>query len=744
MSEAAVIDSRRVVISAPKVSAAAPPVPDMRTRALGGACVAALVLLGHLVVLAHNRRFYFQDDAQSYYLPMWQDLGRRLRSGEFPVLAPGQWMAGNFPVESQVGLWNPVQVAISALAPSIPRLAVLAALVAVSFAVLLGLGVYRAALAHGAAVRWAAVAGAAAPFAGWTLWYDTASWTIALMCSAFLAHAWPSLVRYARAAAGPLPAFAWLYLGLSMGYPYGAAAAGVLTLGVLVGVLVNGLGRGAAIRTASVGMAAVAATAITFLPGHLSYDVTFRVNFEQTFFNDGFLVLPWSETLGAGIPTYIPQMNGFAGFEQVPSTYIAWFLLPALPFLRWSSVRAAGRRLTGPLAVAGLMLLLTSAPVYLGPLRWPARFTVYIAMALLVALAVAATAGLATDRWRARAALAAAAVEVSAVRAASITAPDLGWAHLQAVLLVSMLGCLVGLAWWRRGPSATAAVLGVSVLPVLWLQISLFPTNPNWEEWSTPSDLAAARAVFPERPGSTLQLGSRDLIPAEDRTLQGAWSTLSRGSYARGLGRDYVNAYTPVGFERLRQLLCIDQLGDTCPEARARLFAPERSTGLAPADLMALDRVVLQRAQYPDAHVEAPPLGWVVADVDQYAVVLERTSGQGPGPGGVTWTRGVDVERVIEQSGRGLTADVTSSRGGRVVLSRLAWPGYRATLDGRPVEVTDVAGVFLAVDLPPGGTGVLAVGYEPPGWRLGGMLAVGGVAGVLLLALDHRRRRSTA
>lgn len=717
----------------------------------GGLLVTAVVVLGHALVLAANRRFSYQDDAQSYFLPMWRDLGVRLRAGELPVLSPEQWMAGHYAFESQIGLWNPVQLAINLVAPSVDRLAVLAAAVTLGFAVLLGTGVYRVALAHGAAHRWAVVVGSAAPFAGWTLWYDTASWVIALMCTAYVAHAWASLHRHVHGLAGPLPAFAWLYLDLSTGYPYGAVAAGVVTLCVLVGAAAARLRVRAMVLTAATALSAVACASIAFLPGFSAYAVSFRSANVGTFANDGGLVVPWSEALLGGVPTYLPQVVGFTGNEQVPSTFLAWFVLPALPFLRWSVLPTLGRALAGPLTLALLMVVAASTPSLSGPLRWPGRYVVYLGLAVLVVLAVLATAGLATDHWRRRAGIALLLVGLVSLRAASITAPrlspveeftapQLGSGHLVGAALLVLLGA-VALALHRwRGEALVAAVALAGVPLVLGYQLSLFPENTSWQEYHLPSDAAIADATFPERPGSTLQLGDvTALLPEFRRGADDAWTTLTTANYARSLGRDYVNAYTPVGYRAFSDLLCMDFRGNTCPAAKDRLFAPQPQTLARPVDLMALDRIVLQRAQFPTVHDEVPPRGWRRASVDELTVVWERTGAPGPGPGGITWTDDVQVGDVEEQTDLTWRGTVRSDGGGRVAFSRLAWPGYEVTLDGEPLPPVTLFGGFLAVDVPDGG-GELVLRYEVPGWRLGGVLAAVGLVSVLGVAVLSRRR----
>ncbi|HVM27834.1 MAG TPA: hypothetical protein VM433_09195 [Mycobacteriales bacterium] len=706
-------------------------------RTAGALAVVGVVLSGHAVVLSRNRHFFFQDDVQSYYAPLWVDIGRRLRDGELPVLAPSEWMAGNYLLEAQVGLWNPAQLLIALLAPSFANLAVLAATVAISFAVLLGTGTYRAALAHGADVRWAVSAGAAAPFAGWTLWYDSATWVLALVGTAFVTHAWASAVRYADGAAGPLPAFAWLYLALSTGYPYAALGVALLSTGLLARLAAVRSGRAVLLRLALLGAAAASCAAITYLPALLSRDVTLReAMVGETFVRDYFVVEPW-QSLAALVPTHLPAFGSFEGPEQIPSTWIAWFLLPALAVLDWRRVRARAADVAGPAVASLAVLLWVAGPAYAGPLRWPARMLPYLAVAALVTLAVAASAGTSWSRWPLRVGVMAGLVAVGGARAvAGRTDP------VDAALgtgLVVVLAVATGLAWRLRGARLAAGVVTLSVLPVLALQLTVHPRNPNVIAWGFPADRAAASDAFPDHDGSTLQLADVNLVERADRSVDRAWSALAFGNYARGMDRDHVNGYTPIGHQGFRSLLCERHAGTLCDRAREQAFARDPATGSRYVDLLAVRRVVLQRAQYPTAADQPPPPGWAQTAVDPWTVTLERTDRVRP-PGDVAAAVGVEVGPT-STSARSTTARVSSAGGGLVVLSRLAWPGYAAALDGRTLPVTALDDVFLAVEVPPGTVDAeLVVRYEPPGWRLGTVLAALGA--LVLAGLVVERRRS--
>ena len=83
---------------------------------------------------------------------------------------------------------------------------------------------------------------------------------------------------------------------------------------------------------------------------------------------------------------------------------------------------------------------------------------------------------------------------------------------------------------------------------------------------------------------------------------------------------------------------------------------------------------------------------------------------------------------------------------GALQFARLAWPGYTATLDGRPVEVARNGQGLIAISGPPGvQEGVLALDFWPPGYDVGIPLLLAGAAMALALAVaDATRGRRTA
>ena len=714
-----------------------------RARLGWGAVTALTVGLGYLLILLRNRQFFLQDDTESGAVPNWLYIGDLLHRGKLPILTPDAWMAGNWTVEGQNSLWNPVQLAIYYVAPMVDRLDLLAAGVKGAFAVVLALGVYRVALGYGARPAWAAVVGAAMPFSGWFLYYDSATWVSSLFGLAWTTQAWASGVRYARGRSGPVPVFVFTYLALSIGYVHSAIGIALVSLCVLVGEGMRSRSWVTAAKVAAVAIAAALSGLVTFLPGFLTASVTWRVM--RGAVNNNMLTAPWSETLNAAIPTALPAIQGFSGqVQRAPVSYIAWFILPVLAFVDWGRARRLARELIGPLMLLVGMLVFTAGPSNLGPVRWPARLLPLLAVAVLVLIGVLVSRATSLAGWRRKAVIATFLTIISVIRSASAFPHGVFDFALWGLVLLVVSVLVIALGRRFGGAPATVAVL-VSILAVLWVQVGQYPSNLGVSQWHMPVSRSAAKAHFPDYQGENLQLGQRAPVktPAE---AEATWRSLVFGNYPRTLGLSYVNLYTAVGHQKFSSLLCIRWEGGTCQNAKKYVFAKEPTTGLTYADLMGLDRVVLIKHTFPNAPAQGAPGGWqFVRDGDPLAWILERTTPRPAQPGRVVTSPGVMVTDAAPSSDTAESMTVSSASGGSVVFSRLLWPGYTATLDGRPVPVDSVQGVFVSIRLPAGTHAArLGLSFRPPGTTLGLGLAAMGVALVTgLLALDviSRRRR---
>ncbi|MFF0533519.1 hypothetical protein ACFYT3_34780 [Nocardia amikacinitolerans] len=725
MTDSAVLDSR----------------PHSRRDVHRWAAITVLgVIAGYAAVLLANVRHYFTDDTESQYTALWVGLGRALRDGQFPVMVPEQWMSGNNTMDD-AGLFNPPQLLIDLIAPSVDNVALYATVVKLIFSIIAATGVYRICLAYGARPAWSAVAGIAFPLSGFFLFFDQASWMTALTGTAWLVHAWASSVRYTRGLGGPIPVFVFLYLTISTQYIFPAVEAALMLLAVAVGELVYQRKWWPVARLTAVSLCAGLAGLLTFLPSMLSAKVTWRGTAQIN--NDQFLTVPWSESLNASLPSSLPAFTSWWGYVQpMPLTYIAWFLIPALAFVDWKRARESWRELSAVALFAMIMLMWTAGPGSIGPLRWPVRVLPMLAIGLLVLVCVLLGRYGTFQNWKNRGIAGGVLILALWVRSFSADPHHALW-HVVAALAIAAVGA--GVVWLarERGIAAACALTIFAMFPIAYFQVSAAQPTPM--PWNLPADRTEAMAKFPDFTGTTLQLGERGLLQPADRDIDAAYGSLVFGNYARALELKYVNGYTPTGHFYFGELLCMRWDSSVCPDAYRRVFAPEPTTGRPLVDLMKLDRVVLQRALYPDARDHAAPEGWKWVDYpghERYIAVLERVDG----PVSIVNGRVSDTKNVtatsIDETDTTSRVRVSSEQGGRVVFARLGWPGYRVTLDGKQIPITTVAKSFVAVEVPAGTKDAeLVLTWRPPGWKIGIATMVAGLAGLGVLQWMYVRSR---
>ncbi|MGQ4600003.1 hypothetical protein [Nocardia sp. R6R-6] len=552
-------------------------------------------------------------------------------------------------------------------------------------------------------------------------------------------HAGPRGRR--KISAGPIPVFVYLYLTISTQYIFPAVEAVLMLLAVAVGELLYQRKWQPVLRlTIAAGCAGLAGL-LTFLPSMLSAKVTWRGTAQIN--NDQFLTVPWSESLNASLPSSLPAFSSWWGYVQpLPVTYIAWFLIPALAFVDWRRAREAWRELSAIAIFAIMMLMWTAGPGSVGPLRWPARVLPMLAIGLLVLVCVLlgryGTARGVKNRGIAAGVL----ILLLWVRSFSADPHDAIWHVVAAVALAALVAAAVWLGR-TKGTAAACALTVVAMFPIAYFQVSAAQPTPM--SWNLPAKRSEAKAAFPDFVGTTIQLGDRGLLQPQDKSVDGAYGSLVFGNYARGLELDYVNGYTPSGHFYFGELLCMRWDGSVCPDAYRRMFAPEPTTGRPLVDLMNLDRVVLQRALFPDAASQPAPEGWKWVDYpghERYIAVLERVGGPiSMTNGRVADTKGVTATSISETDTTSRVR-VSSAGGGRVVFSRLGWPGYRVTLNGTAVPITTVAKSFVAVEVPAGTHNAeLVLTWRPPGWKIGIAAAVAGVLGIGVLQWLYLRAR---
>lgn len=708
-----------------------------------GVAVAA-ILIAIVPRLVYDR-FYYSGDMLESFVPSWHRIGTELLAGNWLTVNPDAWIGGNYAGEAAYGLYNPVNLANYLLTAQFEDLSVAAFVIMAEFLALFALATYLLCREYGARRAPAILAGLTIPFSGFTLYYEAGGWPSGMMAVAWVTLFWWSALRLSRGRTNPLFTFVIGALTISMGNPYAALGAVIVLTGIGIGLLVERkLFRllVLAITGACAGTAALA----TYLPLFLSVDVTSRAG-STGIFNDTFMQPQIGGAAGMSSPSYLPVITTFGGpVEVIPSLYLAWFVLPLLPWLQWGRIRALfasaefrrahGRPLISLAIIAFVYFLFTFGPSNVGMFRWPIRLVEYLYLCVVIGLSLALSLGIAGNALRRRAAASAALIALGFYLAFSSSPAQTGW-HAVFALLIAILCVLAYAAWRTRRTTGLVAALVLGTVVVTAVQAYSFTSQIVVEDRFDPSSTTALSEQTDQYEGTVLQLAQLDDTSPEDITTG---RILFGNEIMASSVQASINAYTGIGFTEFQNALCMDYRGATCPEVYASLWQPVNADISIPLiDYLRVSTLVVQNSLLPDVQAAPAPPGWQVTERSDSRTVLQRDTPL-PLPGTVSYVSdGVEVTA----SNADATSETVqlSGSGGTVSFARLAWPGYSATVDGERVDAVAGWHGLLEVPVPPGDH-ELVIKFQPPAQRLS-VAAFGAatIMALILAVLDPMLRR---
>ncbi|MBP3034800.1 hypothetical protein J2M53_00840 [Arthrobacter sp. zg-ZUI100] len=683
--------------------------------------------------------FFYWDDTMQSFLPVWRELGEKLLNGNFELMDPNGWVGGNYMAEVGYGIWNPVNIINFMAVSTMSNLALASFLVIAEFMAILSLGTFLLTRSYGAN-RWlAAAAGIAIPFSGFTLFYEAARWPGGLMAFAWTSLFWWSLRRAMHGNRNPLVPFIFGFLAMTAGNPYGALA--VILVSAAVGVELLLTRKPLRLISLFFIALAVGLTAVlVFFPLPLSSAVTVRT--DSIIANDMFLVPGIGDLTALSTPNYRPPTTNFFGIiDVVPSAYLAWFVLPLLPWLNFRSIARRSRQISSLYVITGIYFLLTFAPSNILLFRWPLRLIEYAYLGILVLFMVILSAGLSTTKMKAKLVVSGSIIAFGVYRAWAVY-PDALQSQLAAGVLVAVLLVIALLLWRRSGFKGLAAGMAFGTACVLVFQSYAFVTHNPVAGLGSPVDAEVLEESTDSYRGNTLQILSlQGLEPSAfvDGSLLYGNQILNAGV------EDSLNRYSGISYVSFANALCMNYRGETCPEAYDRLWDDASAQVPVPlADALRLETVVVQKSLL-DLDDEPLPAGWEVVESDEYRDVLHRSASLDL-PGTVSWaTPGVGVLS-SEQDGDSETVRLSADEGGELGFARLAWPGYGVSVNGVPQDLEEGPAGLITVDVPPG-TSEVSLSFTPPGLYLGlAAMAAGWILALLMgtlhVVVSARRHRS--
>jgi len=696
-----------------------------RAEAAAGALAAVVSVAAAAAPLLAHPGLFLTDDYATQFMPAFREIARLLSHGQFPLLTGRLWEGGALLQEYQYAVFNPVSLVLYLIIAQTSDMALGAAIYALAHIAILAAGAYNLARALGCRPRYALLAAVGAPLSGWIFWWGAINWIPALVSMAWLVWAWGLLLQTARRPAlAPLAASA-VALTILSGWPFAdlalvisAAAAGIIALDAPRSFR----------RVAWVGIALAAG-------GLLAAPAVLPLIAYTAFAPRGASPAQWSAglpaLLGFGTPLFSTAWRGFDDLHHTvhqPIVYVAWFAPLALVNADWRRFwkRPTDRLLIGATLAFGL---LSMAPE-VWQFQYMVRLLPYYQLGILL-LAARALSDTAERGWNLSRSIY---VVLAETYLAVCQSPEsrqvfllVGFGIAAAVWISTRLMRRDGRAW-----TVFALLLGLAVFEAsAWTVAKTpYPQFPN--RWAPPAIAAVGT-------GSSAVGPTRYAIYQLDSEEPGAafWRTYEPGNTALSLaGGGSVVGYSPQDIQRFRPWFCPAHFGTLCPDAAARANAPVSPTGRSILDLAGVDQVDVQHE--PDARAFAAGAGptWSGSrnPAGGWQFLRNRSSGL------VTWVS-PGASAVVRSSAPSkivLDARNAASEPGTLVIARAWYPGWTATLAGRPASARERAGLLLTVDLPPHSAGELKVSFWPAGLTAGLVLAIAGVAMMLVASLFPR------
>ncbi|HYC90144.1 MAG TPA: YfhO family protein [Thermoanaerobaculia bacterium] len=713
------------------------------TEARHTIAAALLVAILGLILYAIDPAFFVRDDFQLQYLPGSREVARAWTSGELPLLSRYSWVCAGLGAEYQFAIFSIFRALLDLLVWALPlSLTGRGAFLFLVHAAIAAAGAYRLARHYGAELGASYMVALVAGLNGWLLWWGT-TWFPGIAGFAWLPWYWlglrragfsPPPGRGGWAEARPTLGMAIaLYLLVSAGWPYAVLMAMVVAAMHVLPALVRQQWRSAlAMCLGSLIGLGLAAPAVLMLLEYFPYTARESVTTAM----ESIWFVPPAGFFGLVIPAFAATWDVFIGALPHPAVELLGAFVPLAALLAGARREFLRRYLPELvlLAVLAVLMLLPSA----GPFRWSFRWLPLFHLVLAILGAVA------LEKRAAKFALAA-----IAVTAAAALAFD---REPQATLLHAGIVAALCVIWLFAGNRFMPAAITAGMI---LLTFATFSKRGEVPVWRLDEALREPGVLDPGR--RYLAMYDFDFTFAADahgRFTRGLRAELRPGNLPMLAGVEFINGYSPLGPASLRDIFDIDvhgpmssrraetflryetrnhellhQLGVdglVVPEVMARRHANVLArNGWTPAARVA-GALVLHREPLP-APVFQAAVALKIADQRQtYAAIFDRKTPQLPvvlfTPGNTQRYAHRRLLRVDE--GRNHTEVRFAEQGaGTLLVFRRPWlPGWRATVDGKPVPVLRANMIMPAVEVPADAS-VVRLTYRPTSLVVGAAIA---------------------
>ncbi|WP_158046816.1 hypothetical protein [Skermanella pratensis] len=605
-----------------------------------------LAIVGGVIAELAEPGFFFRDDMQHYFMPMFLEIGGQLAQGTWPAISLKSWFGGNLVGEYQYALYNPVSLLLYWIIHWIADPAAAAFFYSVFHLAVCSLGIFFLARAIGLRDDLALVAALVGSTNNMLVYWFAASWISHLVAFAWSAWAMFFLIKAVARPRHVVSAAAAIYLTLTSGFPQAAIAIAVWG-SVLAGE------RWYRTRTfmpvVALGVSVVCG-ALMSLPAILPVAALVADSVRpQGISNGGFNTALLGDLLKFSFPSHVGLLNTYPGFRPVtpPIYFTAWFALPVLLIglerrtLSWPALLL-------PFGATLCFAVLAQGPDQLGSFRYPFRYLPWFHLCLVLTCLVVLDrtmthvpnrtgTGTGTGICLALATLSFVMFALSMQQQ-----PDLWRTHATFFILHLGFSLVLPVMTWRHGRTVGAFLIASSLCFTIATHVA-WPHNNILGKMALPerTPYAVSDEVTPG--GRSLQLTGyvyRERTDVMEEATSGNAFLLQGG--------EMINGYSPISPRGLAERLCMGLFGWTCPDAAAELFRHDAETGLDLADLARIDRIIVSQDDHLSAFLDHKPDQWLMAGKGRFMTEFRRSEPLPSQQGHLSWLPpGVTVDRTL-------------------------------------------------------------------------------------------------
>ena len=666
-----------------------------------------------------NPGFYFIDDMQHEFMPVFYNIGRTLHTGSFPILSLSNWLGGNYFAEYQYALINPVSLALYYVLPFFSSLAVAAAFLAAFFQGLLFCGAFYLARAYGIERAGAYLAALVITTNNFIAYWYATSWFPALVSIAWLLCAWAALIHVSHSRKHWLCTIFLCYLTMTSGWPQTTLLLGLISILIFFQKWrENRLND--AIRVV-IALSAATLLSSPCLIALLSVGEIAARSVNSV--NSNLWVPSLQDILNFSFPLHLGYIKGFNGYQLMatPYMYCAWFILPLLPFIKWGRQIWLSSANATLLALGFFLLLACLGPEQIGPVRWPFRFLPYLHIVITVLILKNISNGGLFRVNRIRLILSTGLVALSLL---------LSWQRIplqsfdSPVFILAIEGVIVTfltvVAWQNKKFYGYAALIATTFGIFVFTRM-MFSSNTDYANWGMNPQRNDNALVNTVPQGYTAYSGKVGLDSDGNRGRLDPQRLLEfqTGFMSLEYGLPSLGGYSPLGHKALQKELCmVGIFGETLPCATNRLFEIDKETGAPLADLFRIQKITAMRGLHLSALKSERIDSWNLEFSGNYTERYVRDLPNISLPGTVSWTSPnlTVIQAAIPQPlEEHLEIQREKNSDAKVIFARLWWPGYTASFAGKEIPVTAHRGIFVTAILPTEPqSGILKLVYRPP------------------------------